>query len=99
MTQQHRINCILLEWSEEQQVFHLNDVVNGVAFHLPETCGFNTVYVAGTYDEARLFLRYIDKFTKRNSRSKDDIKLSTIQVKTHIKALVKFAKDYTRMCK
>lgn len=92
-----RINCTLLEWSEQQQVFHSNPITDGIVHIPPETNGYTTVYIADTPEEAYFIAEYIRKFIKRETANSDGISLTTTQVKRHIKAVLKLIKDYNRL--
>lgn len=97
MKSKNLVNYTLLEWSEQQQTFHINDVVKGTVVHAPETNGFSTVYMCNTFDEAYLIAEYIRIYIKKETATKDGIRLTTAQVKRHIKAVIKLINSYNKL--
>lgn len=90
-------NYTLLEWNQQQQIFHLNRVTNGVAFHKPGTCGYKTVLKCLNDEEAYPLIEYIITHIKQETATSTGIHLTTAQVKRHLKAAMKLITDFKQM--
>lgn len=91
------INYTLLEWNEKQQLFHINRVMNNVIDAQPDTNGYKTVHICATDEEAFLLTEYIYKHIKKETTRSEGLRLSTAQVKRHIKAVVKLTEEFARL--
>ena len=91
------INYTLLEWNEKQQLFHINRVMNNVIDTQPDTNGYKTVHICATDEEAFLLTEYIYKHIKKETTRSEGLRLSTAQVKRHIKAVVKLITDLKQL--
>jgi len=87
-------NCILLEWSEQQQQFHFNYVNQGVAESIPNTNGYLTVHVSLEYKEAKSIVSYIEKYIKKRTPSKGGNQLTAREMTEQIKAILEFPNNY-----
>ena len=89
-------NCVLLEWSEDQQSTHFNEVKKGRPEIRLNTSSYCVIHVCQNHDEAYLIARYIEDVivgtTTRNRRV-----LTTRQAIKHVKEMVKFSKAYHRV--
>ncbi len=45
-------NCVLLEWSNHQQLFHSNDVKDYAPTSPPNSFGWQTIHVCKDFDES-----------------------------------------------
>ncbi len=90
-------NYTLVEWNQQQQIFHLNRVTNGVAFNEPNTCGYKTVLKCLNDEEAYPLIEYIITHIKQETTSSAGKHLTTAQVKRHLKAAMKLITDFKQM--
>lgn len=91
--------CVLLEWNEDQQSSHFNEVKKGRPDIQLNSNGFSVVHVCKNHDEAYLIARYIDDVMKGKTPTRDGRILNTKEVIRHIKSLIKFSKAYSKVIK
>ncbi|MFN4249115.1 MAG: hypothetical protein ACK4EY_15415 [Flavipsychrobacter sp.] len=87
-------NYTLLEWNQQQQIFHLNRVINGIADSEPGTCGYKTVLKCLNDEEAYPLIEYIYTHIKQETATSTGIHLTTTQVKRHLKAAMKLILEF-----
>lgn len=85
-------DCTLIEWSEQQQTFFVNDVKNGQPDKRINAHGVLIVYACNNYEIAFKIIDYIEKYIIKKSSKP----LTTRQITAHIKALTKFANAYCK---
>ncbi|OSZ78239.1 hypothetical protein CAP35_08240 [Chitinophagaceae bacterium IBVUCB1] len=90
-------NYTLVEWNQQQQIFHMNRVINGVADHKPNTCGYKTVLRCLNDEEAYPLIEYIITHIKQETTTSEGIHLTTAQVKRHLKAAMKLITDFKQL--
>lgn len=90
-------NYTLVEWNQQQQLFHLNRVVNGVADNPPNTYGYKTVLKCLNDEEAYPLVEYIITHIKMATANSAGIHLTTAKVKRHIQAAMKLITDFKQM--
>ena len=90
-------NCVLLEWSDEQQDFWTNDVKNGKPRSHTNTKGVLIVHVCKNYKEAHLLIDYLNKYIRNETSIKNKRMFNTFQINRQIKAVIKFVSAYNKV--
>lgn len=85
-------DCTLIEWSEQQQTFFVNDVKKGQPDKRINVHGVLIVHACADYKIAFKIIDYMEKYIIRKSSKP----LTTYQITAHIKALTKFAQAYCK---
>jgi len=88
-------DCTLIEWSEQQQTFFINDVENGRPDKQINKNGVLIVHACANYKIAFKIIDYIEKYVIKKASKP----LTTFQITAHIKALIKFSDTYCKIGK
>jgi len=88
--------CVLLEWSEQQQAFFINDVQDGKPHSQINVNGVLIVHICKNYREAHLLIEYLEKYMLNKRSTKNKRISNTYQIIRQIKAITKFATKYCR---
>lgn len=90
-------NCTLLEWSEQQQTFFVNEVRDGVPDKQVNIHNVFIVYVCSHFREAILIADYVEKYIIRVRGNKPDNFLTLKEMNRRIKALTTFSNKHSKI--
>ena len=90
-------NCILLEWSEESQSMHFNEVKKGRPHNQLNTSGYCVIHVCQDHKEAILFARYLNDVIRGSTPTRDGRVMKAKELMRHVKAVIKFSKAYNKL--